>query len=554
MIYKVLALDIGTATYSIVIARELKKLGHSIILGIPFNDKIRPEIILALNDYRKILYPDPLFSKHDFTEWIKKAASLERFDFIIPFLEYTQLAVAEVKEELEDMGATIPIPDYHTLKRATDKSYVIRRAIELGLNVPKTLFLREPPDADLLIDELGLPFILKVSSEINVPPGLGSRFYVFKKKPSQSYLEKVFNKLARHGIVIAQEYIEGIGVGVEFLFNKYGDLIAVTGHKRVVEVHREGGYSVSAYTYMHPDAIRQGFKLLRSLNWKGVAMVEFRESKDGRLFFMELNPRFWGTTPLALHSGVNFAQLLVEYFNKRSKHLYYPKHTAYFVSLLRAFKRVKEDLKRNGIRESVRTLLETFKKAKGRVFIAERYEYPLKYFILIVVWHIKRLQCLSSVSRIVDNIYIGPAADNEKILSFIRLNDIECIVDLREDHEIKDTVTLKSVTHGCYFNVPIKDDSAPKDKDFMKVMSILSKLVKEQRKVYIGCRMGRGRSATILLGYLTLRSKKPLPYIYLLLMFKRPIVKLTKDQMEFLYSTLSFSISSFDSFNSKLSD
>lgn len=93
---------------------------------------------------------------------------------------------------------------------------------------------------------------MRVSKEINIPPGLGSRFYVFWEKPSQSFFEKIFSRFAKHGVVIAQEYVEGIGVGAGYLFNRFGELVAVVGHKRVIEAHVEGGLSVSAHTYIHP--------------------------------------------------------------------------------------------------------------------------------------------------------------------------------------------------------------------------------------------------------------------------------------------------------------
>jgi len=68
MPFKILALDIGTASYSFVIARELRNLGHHVILGIPFNNKISLEFLLSLKGYKKVLYPDPAISKQKFVE------------------------------------------------------------------------------------------------------------------------------------------------------------------------------------------------------------------------------------------------------------------------------------------------------------------------------------------------------------------------------------------------------------------------------------------------------------------------------------------------------
>ena len=49
-------------------------------------------------------------------------------------------------------------------------------------------------------------------------------------------------------------------------------------------------------------------QLLRHIGWDGPAMVEYRfDSQTGRYWLMEINGRFWGSMPLAHHSGAHFA-------------------------------------------------------------------------------------------------------------------------------------------------------------------------------------------------------------------------------------------------------
>jgi predicted ATP-grasp superfamily ATP-dependent carboligase len=54
--------------------------------------------------------------------------------------------------------------------------------------------------------------------------------------------------------------------------------------------------------------------LLTRLDWHGVVMFEFKEiiSSENQLSyrFLEANPRFWGSVPLAIANGVNFPVLL----------------------------------------------------------------------------------------------------------------------------------------------------------------------------------------------------------------------------------------------------
>jgi predicted ATP-grasp superfamily ATP-dependent carboligase len=58
----------------------------------------------------------------------------------------------------------------------------------------------------------------------------------------------------------------------------------------------------------HDEVMEElGTRLLRALDWRGVAMVEFkRDRRTGEYKLLEVNPRFWGSLPLALHCGVVF--------------------------------------------------------------------------------------------------------------------------------------------------------------------------------------------------------------------------------------------------------
>lgn len=84
-------------------------------------------------------------------------------------------------------------------------------------------------------------------------------------------------------------------------------------HRRVAEWPPEGGVSSvcdGVALNKHVELQSQSIALLRAIGWEGVAMVEYRfdpARQEAKL--MEINGRFWGSFPLAYHSGARFALL-----------------------------------------------------------------------------------------------------------------------------------------------------------------------------------------------------------------------------------------------------
>jgi predicted ATP-grasp superfamily ATP-dependent carboligase len=106
--------------------------------------------------------------------------------------------------------------------------------------------------------------------------------------------------------VLRQEYVSGRGVGAEFLFDR-GKKIWHFVHERVHEVPFTGG--ASSYRRSIPPIpalLADAERILTSLEWHGVAMVEFRVDLHGQHWLIEINPRLWGSLALAIDAGVDF--------------------------------------------------------------------------------------------------------------------------------------------------------------------------------------------------------------------------------------------------------
>ena len=87
-----------------------------------------------------------------------------------------------------------------------------------------------------------------------------------------------------------------------------GKTILAFQHRRLREFPPEGGIGVLCEALgPQPDLVEHSRRLLQEMRWEGVAMVEYRmDPATGRYALMEVNGRFWGSLPTAIHAGADF--------------------------------------------------------------------------------------------------------------------------------------------------------------------------------------------------------------------------------------------------------
>jgi predicted ATP-grasp superfamily ATP-dependent carboligase len=127
-------------------------------------------------------------------------------------------------------------------------------------------------------------------------------------------IESVLTVLERNNIefgdFILQEFISAPGYGVSALFN-HGEMKAKFTHRRLRERSPKGGPSTLRESINLPILEEYAERLLRHVGHHGVAMVEFKyDAATGKVWFLEVNPRWWGSLALATQSGVDFPVLI----------------------------------------------------------------------------------------------------------------------------------------------------------------------------------------------------------------------------------------------------
>jgi predicted ATP-grasp superfamily ATP-dependent carboligase len=191
------------------------------------------------------------------------------------------------------------------LLRAARKWGAYEAASTAGAPVPDTVFLPAGRADWGLAERLGLPLVLK--------PDLGEGGRGLYICHDEDELRSSLDCIAATGEDhVAQAMVpHGGAFGVSIFCVQPGRVDAMFTHKRLREHPPSGGPSTLRESVRHPQAEQAARDIAAALNWQGVAMLEFREDpRDNTAKLLEINPRFWGSLPLAIAAGVDFPYLL----------------------------------------------------------------------------------------------------------------------------------------------------------------------------------------------------------------------------------------------------
>jgi predicted ATP-grasp superfamily ATP-dependent carboligase len=250
---------------------------------------------LSLLGNRCFRYPDFYKSAGNFMGFLSGYLSSNKIPFLIPTHEEIFI-ISKYQSQLN--GIRTLVPAFESLRTAHKKDLSSALADRLGITVPLTLAPLSEADCIGFFNDHEKPVVLKYHNS-NSSKGV---FYV----STQAQMEAHFGRL---GQFILQEYVTGAGYGVSMLYNQ-GQLRASFTHKRLEEKLASGGTSTKRVGTRCEQLEVWARTILDELQWNGVAMVEFKyDEKKKKGWFIEINPRFWGSLALPYYSGMDFPYL-----------------------------------------------------------------------------------------------------------------------------------------------------------------------------------------------------------------------------------------------------
>jgi predicted ATP-grasp superfamily ATP-dependent carboligase len=253
----------------------------------------------------KLIYPSHQKYPIDWLNWLVRELSTRSYEMVMPISDNCVEMVSKNRDIISQY-TKVPVVDHATWMKARDKSETLKFAMQAHVPHPETRFIAEINEVEAVANEMEFPVVIKPKQSC------GSRGIVYVPKPEN--LHKAYLSVHNaYPFPMVQEFIPrgGSTYGVSLLFNKEAEPRAVFAHKRLREFPVKGGPSTLRESVHNPELVDMAVRLLKSINWYGVAMVEFKEDpRDGQYKIMEINPRFWGSLPLAILAGVDFPYLL----------------------------------------------------------------------------------------------------------------------------------------------------------------------------------------------------------------------------------------------------
>ena len=233
-----------------------------------------------------------LFPRGDdpaFVDAVAQVCRREAIDVLVPTVDSELLPLARVERGFASSGTRLLLADATTLAMCLDK-WTLVQACAATVPVPRTAVL----DGEFDTADWSWPVIVKPRR------GSGSRGIWLVTNPAELADDP------RTGETIVQEYLPGEEFSVDVLATRDGRAVAAVPRARL---KTDSGVCVTGTTMHDAELERVALDVAAVVGLRYVANVQLRRDVTGTPRLLEVNPRFPGTMPLTVASGVDMPTL-----------------------------------------------------------------------------------------------------------------------------------------------------------------------------------------------------------------------------------------------------
>lgn len=236
----------------------------------------------------------------DFINNLNNEVKKYNIDLVMPIFEHAIRIILKNINLISFSNKLALLPSYKNFNTANNKGLLNKHLEKHGLPFPKTRIIEKGASVDT--KKINYPVLVKPTEGI----GGGVGIYVYRK---ESGLLEFLNSDKFDCTYIIQDYVEGYDIDCSVLC-KNGKILAYTIQKPNMFGSSEYAPQLAFNFLDNNELYNDVEKLMKTLNWSGVAHLDMRYDKNSKEFkVIEVNPRFWGSVEASLFAGVNFPHL-----------------------------------------------------------------------------------------------------------------------------------------------------------------------------------------------------------------------------------------------------
>lgn len=224
---------------------------------------------------------------------------------IAPSTEALNRYLLDKQTDFESINCEIPLVGKELYERVSDKEAFSSLCKENSISVPN--------HGDSLKD-FSLPFVAKPKKYYSSNGKVFSPILFNNENEVTDFLQKYNEK-----DFFFQQFIGGQSQYLLYYFYENGEFVKLSQANYIQQAEGKSIVAAEVSDFSDDQESASYEKLFKSLNFRGLVMVEVKCNEDGK-YMIEANPRFWGPSQLFIDAGVNlFEAFLYDWDLKDSK-------------------------------------------------------------------------------------------------------------------------------------------------------------------------------------------------------------------------------------------
>jgi predicted ATP-grasp superfamily ATP-dependent carboligase len=313
MLKDALAYVLGSSPTALGAIRSLGRLGIPVV-GADFTAY---GSALSSKYCRRLLTEEPAKHPQEVLETlIREQKQHSTKGVLFPASDDFVLFVSRFRDQLADFFR-FALPTADILERIINKAQQYKLAEEMGIPYPSTYYPQSISDILHIKDQLEYPALIKPYYSYQWQAKLGLKGIMvkgpdelvshFKESPDTDLQTMVQS-------IVPGPYENIIEVCAYMSPKRGGTALALFVDRKIRQYPLDFGVGTYMDSVHDDQALEIGLLLLRRLNYRGAAAVEFKkDARNGTYKLLDLNARLWQQNSLATQAGVNFS--LVQYLD-----------------------------------------------------------------------------------------------------------------------------------------------------------------------------------------------------------------------------------------------